>query len=137
METQFRRYFRDLCHKNRVWTVSVEHRSGGTTGVPDLLVQRGDALLPVECKVGDLEVGMQVVHSSRVRPAQIRLLDEAWNAGISAFLLIGVSARGGWDAYLLRHPVITATRRWRTGFPVRDLMLIVSEGVLLLKPDRW
>lgn len=137
-EGKFRLYFRGLLHKNGVWTAAVEHRSGGSVGVGDLLVQCREELIPVELKVADIDPATGILHSSRIRPAQIRLMDEALAAGIRARLLLGVpNKQYGWWVYMLRDVRRERLMAWRKGFSRRNLELLVSGGELLIPVEQW
>lgn len=137
MEAQFRRYFRDLLLKNGVWSASVEHRSGGSAGMCDLLVQLGEGLLPVELKLGEWRKRTQKMHCSRLRPAQIKLLDDAHNAGVAARLVIGIPLTKHWDALMLRNVSAERLSMWRAGFDLDELISVAHGGKLVLPVTRW
>lgn len=142
-EMNLRRYFRNLLRKHRVWTASVEHRSGGSTGMPDVLVQLGEGLVPVELKVGrwrgEDEDDNGILRCSQIRPAQIGFLNAAAEAGIMARLMIGVPVEKQWSIWMLRNVRRENLMRWREGFNETELELVVSanEGDLVLPVTQW
>lgn len=135
METEFRRYIRDLLEKSGFFSISVEHRSGGSVGAPDLLVLVGWLLLPVELKVGEYDARAELVRCERIRPAQIKLMDALILAGGRVRLLIGVQDFRGWQAYLLRD--CSRTSLLRKGYGMRDLVRVARGTDLQMMPDRW
>lgn len=137
METPFRRYIRDLLAENGVWSAAIEHRSGGTTGVGDLLVQIGEYAFPVEAKTGRWSLVADILHSSRIRPAQIRFLDEASRAGLMARLVIGVPDLEGWSAWMMRDVRAERLSLWREGFARTELECVARGNKLLLRPTQW
>lgn len=137
METEFRKYLRDLLHKNGVWTATVEHRSGGVAGFPDLAVQLGEGLIPVETKVGEWRKAPPRLHSSRIRPAQIRFLDEALAARVAARLVIGVKDFRGWQGWMLPAPTSLVTAAWRHGYAESQLVRIARGDKLLVPVTQW
>lgn len=137
-ESKFRLYIRRLLAKHGVWTACVEHKSGGTVGWCDLGVQINSLLMPVELKVATPNPGIDILHSSRIRPAQILFLDSASRAGIRARLLLGVhSLAHGWTAYLLRDIRRERLRHWRKGFRFDELEIVAQGDDLLIPPDQW
>lgn len=141
MESKFRLYIRRLLAKSGVWTACVEHRSGGTAGWCDLGVQINSLLMPVELKVAKPALVTDILHSSRIRPAQILFLDAASRAGIRARLLLGVHTPAlgalGWTAYLLRDIRRERLRHWRKGFGFHELEIVAQCDELLVPPDQW
>ena len=135
METEFRKYIKELLANAGVFSITVEHRSGGSVGAPDLLLLVDTLLLPVELKVGSYDARADVVRCERIRPAQIKLLDELSAAGGRARLLIGVQDFRGWQSWLLRD--VTRKSLTRKGFGMRDLLKVTRRTELLLPPDRW
>ena len=137
MEAEFRRYIRDLLLKNGVFSLSVEHRSGGSVGAPDLLVLDHTLLLPVELKVASYDQRAELFHPETIRPAQIKLLDELVWAGGRVRLLLGVHDFRGWSGYLLRDVRAERLKIWRRGFPEAWVNLVARRGDLLLPVDKW